>query len=327
MPTPSTDWQEHIAPDEDARYAGYANAFAAMQAARSARHGKGRALHRKAHLGLAGELEVLPDLPPHARQGLFAAPGKHEVWVRLSNGGADPQPDRQPDIRGFAIKVRNLDGAGALGERTDAQDFLLIDRPAFAFPGSDEFVGLAMNAVQGPWPLVKYLVRRYGLLDGLRRMKQLGKMMKKPFAGYAAETFHSAAPIACGPYAVKVRLRPLGQEPARRNPPDWGGDVRERLAKGPLRYEMDLLFFSNENDTPIEDASKEWTEPVASVLTVARLTIPPQDIDGDSGRALATAIEAAAFDPWCALADHRPLGDVMRARKVVYFASQNGRKL
>jgi hypothetical protein len=42
---------------------------------------------------------------------------------------------------------------------------------------------------------------------------------------------------------------------------------------------------------------------------------------------LAADIEAAAFDPWAALMEHRPLGEVMRARKVVYFQSQSGRKV
>jgi len=31
------------------------------------------------------------------------------------------------------------------------------------------------------------------------------------------------------------------------------------------------------------------------------------------------------FDPWQALMAHRPLGEVMRARKAVYFASQKER--
>lgn len=51
----------------------------------------------------------------------------------------------------------------------------------------------------------------------------------------------------------------------------------------------------------------------------------PQDERSPEGRELADAIEQAAFDPWKALAEHRPLGDVMRARKVVYFESQQGR--
>jgi len=34
---------------------------------------------------------------------------------------------------------------------------------------------------------------------------------------------------------------------------------------------------------------------------------------------------ACKFDPWDALADHRPVGEIMRARKAAYFASQKER--
>lgn len=326
MPRPSTKWKERIAADEEQRYAGYARDFAAMQAAKSARYGAGRALHRKAQLGLAAELEVLPDLPAHARHGLFATPGTHPAWVRLSNGGADRQSDKRPDIRGFSFKVRGLSGPSALGGDTDSQDFTLINQAAFAFPGSEEFVGLALNAVKGPAALLKYLVGRYGLLRGLGHAKRLAGVLGKPFTGYASETFHSAAPIACGPYAVKVRLLPASKEPSRRNPPDWSGDMRARLAQGDLVYDLQLLFYTREEDTPIEDASKEWTDDIAPAVTVARLRIPAQDPESAAGKALAQRIEDEVFDPWRALAEHRPLGDVMRARKVVYFASQQGRK-
>lgn len=53
--------------------------------------------------------------------------------------------------------------------------------------------------------------------------------------------------------------------------------------------------------------------------------LPKQDTHGAEGRELAAKVEAAVFDPWQALAEHRPLGDVQRARKAVYFASQKGR--
>ena len=58
---------------------------------------------------------------------------------------------------------------------------------------------------------------------------------------------------------------------------------------------------------------------------MARLTLPKQETTTEAARAFAAKVEAAVFDPWQALAAHRPLGDVMRARKVVYFASQKGR--
>jgi integrase/recombinase XerC len=40
---------------------------------------------------------------------------------------------------------------------------------------------------------------------------------------------------------------------------------------------------------------------------------------------VAQAVEASVFDPWHALAAHRPLGEVMRARRVAYFASAQAR--
>jgi hypothetical protein len=43
------------------------------------------------------------------------------------------------------------------------------------------------------------------------------------------------------------------------------------------------------------------------------------------GQTFSAQAEKSVFDPWQALAAHRPLGDVQRARKVVYFESQKGR--
>jgi hypothetical protein len=57
---------------------------------------------------------------------------------------------------------------------------------------------------------------------------------------------------------------------------------------------------------------------------VARLRIAPQ-AQGDAAAAFAQEVEQAVFDPWNALIEHRPLGDVMRARKAVYFASEQAR--
>ena len=98
------------------------------------------------------------------------------------------------------------------------------------------------------------------------------------------------------------------------------GYVAARLRQQDLVWDLQLQPFVDEASTPIEDASVDWPTPYT---TVARLTLPRQDPAADP--ALAEQVEAAVFDPWQALAAHRPLGDVMRARKVVYFESQKGR--
>ncbi|MCJ0762356.1 catalase [Variovorax terrae] len=336
--TPSTQWQERIAPDEAERHAHQARQFVEIQRRKSAAYGTGRALHRKQLTAAQGLLEVLDGLPPFAHHGLFAAPGVHDVWVRLSNGGPDRAGDRQPDIRGFAIKVFGVHGRSALGgDTTASQDFTLINQEAFGFTDSAEFTGFAVAASRSKAALLPYLFRRYGLLSAPAKLLQILRAVGRPFSGFATEPLHSAVPMACGPYAVRVRLLPdpsnalweggAGNAGARGEATaqarsDWGADFSARLRTNALHWDLQLQFFVNEELTPIEDASVNWSSPYT---TVARLILPPQDTGSAEGQALAARAEAGVFDPWQALAEHRPLGDVQRARKVAYFASQQER--
>ena len=323
--TPATDWKEQIAPDEAKRFAGYARHFAAIQARKSKKYGTGRALHRKQITAARGSLQGLDDLPDFARHGLFAKPATFEAQVRLSNGALDRAPDRTPDIRGFAIRVLGVEGDSALGNGpARSQDFTLINQEAFAFPKSDEFVDFVVAAAGGGGSLLKFLFKRYGVFGGPLRMLKLIKSVGRPFGGFATETLFSAVPMACGPYAVRVRLVPAGANGAATKGAnaDWGADFSARLAKHHLQWDLQVQPFVSEALTPIEDASVNWPSPYT---TVARLSLPRQDTASAKGQELAAEAEAGVFDPWQALAAHRPLGDVQRARKVVYFESQKGR--
>jgi hypothetical protein len=325
MRPPSTAWREQIAPDETQRFQGYAEEIVEIQRRKSQQFGPGRALHRRQLVGLRAHLEVLPELPPHARHGLFARPRRLEALVRLSSGSMNRQADRMPDIRGFAIKVLGVEGPGALGGPTSSQDFVLINHEAFSTARSDGFTALVRALSHGPLALVAHLLRGHGPIEGVRRLKRALAFQNRPFSGFASEAFHSAAPLACGPYAVRVRLgqaRPQGLPAASR---DWASDLRRHLAQGPLVHPLQLQFYVDEAVTPIEDASVVWPESEAPYVTVGRLTIPTQELDGEEARRLTEQVEAAAFDPWKALVEHRPLGDVMRARKHAYFASQKAR--
>ena len=325
MTAPSTAWRETIGPDEDARFQTYADQLVELQRRGEAKHGRGRALHRLQHLGLRATLEVPDGLPAHARHGLFAKPGTYEAQLRLSNGSGERAPDHRPEVRGFAIRVNGVDGPGALGAPTTAQCFLLINSAAFAFPNVEQFIGVVRAAARGPIHILRELMRRHGFFGGFKHARLLAQGLGKPFAGFACEPFHSAAPIACGPYAAKVRLLPHNGEARPIKPPAWATDVTTRLAAGELRWDLQLQFFVDEATTPIEDPTVVWPEAAAPFVTVARLVAPAQDPAGADGKKLAEAIEAGKLDPWVALAEHRPLGEIMRARKAAYFASQQAR--
>lgn len=323
--TPSTQWHEKVAPDEAQRFEGYGQQFAAIQARKSQRYGTGRALHRKQLTAAKGHLEVMADLPAFARHGIFASSGSFETWVRLSNGGMDRAADRTPDVRGFALRVFGVKGDSALGNGPAvSQDFALINQEVFGFPSSAEFVDFVVAASSGTGNLIRFLIKRYGFLGGPARLVKLMGTMGKPFTGFATEVHYSAAPIACGPYAVRVRLVPsVGNGPSRPDAKqDWGADFSAHLRDKDLKWDVQLQPYLDDQRTPIEDASVNWPSPYT---TVARLTLGRQNTDSSEGKALMAEIEKSIFDPWQALAEHRPLGDVQRARKVVYFASQKGR--
>jgi hypothetical protein len=254
-----------------------------MQKGKSQEFGKGRALHRKQIIALRATFDVLPDLPEPARHGLFAAAGRHDAWIRLSNGSADRAADVKSDIRGFAIKVFCVSGPSAIGSQdTASQDVLLINHSAFAFAKSDEFVGLTLATIKGAGALLKHLWKRYGLLAGIGLSGRLARIVAKPFGSFACETFYSAAPIACGPYAARLRLIPVGDPPPTEYTQDWARDLKSRLTHAQLTFDFQLQFFSNESCTPIEDASIDWQEAMAPYVTVARLTIHRQGL-ADSG--------------------------------------------
>lgn len=72
-----------------------------------------RAVHAKSHGILKGMMRVEGGLPPDLAQGLFATPGEHRVFMRLSTHAGDILPDTISLSRGLTLKV--LDVAGERG--------------------------------------------------------------------------------------------------------------------------------------------------------------------------------------------------------------------
>jgi hypothetical protein len=319
--TPSKDWKETVAADEEERFERLAQRLAGLQ--KSGQAAPLRALHAKSHAGLRARFRVLPDLPEHARQGLFVEARERRAYVRLSNGSGAMQPDRAPDLRGFAVKVLDVEGAKVLGDgRT--QDFLMIDTPTVPFRTPDEFVTFVCAAAP-PDGGIGRVLGQLGLFRTIGLLAGLAKAAKGRPRNVLDRPFHSAAAISFRAYAARYAAFPLHAAVADAAPSgdrDYLGDrTVARVAKTPLEYELRAQFFSGP-DTPIEDSRVDWPSPF---VPLARITIEAQDAASEAGRRLHTFVESLSFDPWHALVAHRPLGAVMRARKHAYYASIRAR--
>ncbi len=321
---PNKDWKEIVSPDEDARFAVFANQLVELQRMHTIEGRAGRALHHKMHVGFEASLEILTDLPEPARHGLFAIPRTYDAWVRFSNGSSLVQSDDKADIRGLAVKVLGVDGPKAVGTAR-TQDFLSILQSVTPFRTADEFMAVVW-ASRNKWlalPRMFFALgfRLFPILSGLKRAT--GGFV----ASLLEHSFFSCLPMQCGPYAARFAWVPLAAPsvPTPNGASRFADDLTARLRLGAASYALELQFFVDEQRTPIEDGSVDWPEAVAPYVRVAKLVIPQQDAASEHGQRVAERIAQASFDPWHALVEHRPLGGMMRARKVAYFASAKGR--
>jgi hypothetical protein len=325
-PTPSTAWRENVPPGEEAALLALAERLRSLQRRRAAGRPPDRALHAKGQCGLEAEFSILPDLPGHARAGMFAAPASFRAWVRVSNGSGARQHDARGDVRGLAVKVVGVPGPKIIPgmERATTQDFLLIQSPATPFRDAAEFVWL-VEAAERPGTLLPRALLRFGPRRALQILSRLAAGVSRKVSSVATSRYFSALPVQYGPYAVRYALEPRTPPDPAAPPgstPDYlAEELAARLSRGPVEWDFRVQFFVDEARTPIEDASRDWSEADAPFLTVGRLTLPRQDPGSPRGRRVAAFVEGLSFDPWHAGVDFRPLGNMMRARNHAYRLS------
>jgi len=331
MHEPSRGWREIIAEGEAANLERLAEQLRELQRKNARGKPPRRALHAKGQAPAEAELTILPDLPEHARVGIFKEPRTFRGYVRFSNGSGVRLPDTKPDVRGLALKLLDVDGPKIIPglERATTQDFLFIQSPATPFRDADAFVWFVLAASR-PASLLPRAILKLGPVGAIRLVRQLLQGLSRPVVSLATSTYYSALPTAFGPYAVKYTLTPRARatEGAKPGPsPEYlTEELCSRLKTGPVEYDLAVQFFVDEQKTPIEDASVEWKTSDSPLLDVARLTLPSQDLAASRGRELGERIEAMSFDPWHTTADFRPLGNMMRARSAAYRLSTIERK-
>lgn len=329
---------EHAEPDENATFDEMADTLRSISRKTLADGGHGlRSVHAKSHGLLKGELSVLPHLPEALAQGIFAEPRTMDVVMRLSTTPGDVLDDKVSTPRGLGIKVLDVQGerlAGAHAERT--QDLVMINGPAFgtsnakAFlknlkllaPTTDKAEGLkkALSAVLRG---VEKVVEAAGGESGT--LKSLGG---HPLTHILGETFYTQVPVLYGPYIAKFQLAPisanlLALKDQLLDLHDHPNGIRDAVVtffdQDDAEWELRVQLCTDLPSMPIEDAAVRWPEEKSPFIAVARLHVPRQLAWSDSESPREE--DRLFFNPWHCIAAHRPLGSIMRARKVAYDAS------
>jgi hypothetical protein len=302
---------ETIAPDEaqvTARFVAFLKAATDKRRRAGVRQ---RFNQARATACVDAEFTVLDGLAAGHRVGLFASPRTYKCWIRFAN--ATSQSDKDKDTRGMAIKVLDVAGENLTPGAT-TQDFVLNSHPVMMVGSTREFLELLEANEAGGFRRALYFL-------GHLKAARIATASRANHTCHLDIPYWSTTPYLLGATAVKYVARPTSPSksrlPATLTDNYLADAMRTRLAREDATFELLVQPQVDAHRTPIEDASVEWREADSPYVPVARIRIPAQSIDA-AGQA--ARCEQAAFNPWHCLREHRPLGDMNRARREIYRA-------
>ena len=274
----------------------------------------------KTHGVVRAEFVVRDDVPAHVRRGLFAEARAYPAWVRFSGPG--PVWSDDIDDIGFlsmAIKVMGVPGPKLMDDEKYTQDLLGTCAPTFVTPDT------RANAQLQHWSYVNAPVFYFlnlgqpHVLDAI-----MNSLWTRTQSSPLECEYFSTVPYLLGEgqamqYSFHTRLRSRSAVPGLpgRPPADYlRQNMAGTLARSAVEFDVCVQLQTDPFLMPIEDASVMWPTSLSPRLPVARVRIPSQSFDSTEQIAFARVL---SYNPWHCLPEHRPLGNISRARKRLYW--------
>lgn len=279
-----------------------------------------RGQHQKQLLGAKATLRLVDSIPSPVKRGPFATACSLPVACRFSSGQPCPFADTSADVRGMALKFFSPQGSetdilatneGGRSHARNAETFMafadiLVSRIENGTSGAVEEL---LKELRGDKLTVGEVSRMAAILlkeVGLHRVHSL-----------SLESYWGSV-VKLGDAAFKYSLHrhpetlPL-HDSASDGPEYLRQEILHRLATGPVKWQLAVQLFVNENDTPVHDASKKW-QSVPSVIGELEISSIPSEEDE-------RIVNQMAFNP---ANGFDPLG-ITHARADVYAASARNR--
>jgi hypothetical protein len=272
-----------------------------------------RDAHPKTHGLVTAEFIVLDDFSYALRHGVFKTPRKFDALIRFSAGDIKIEADTfLPRSGGMAVKLLGVEGEKLLATEKHAatQDFIMINFPGFLSQSLESYDALHVAMAKNEQA---QFYATHPPEDALRR-----RQGQEPFYNPLQARYFSQVPYMLGPNAIKFSAKPIcstaNRPPASEEPDFLREAMRKQVGENDVYFDFMVQVQTDPVRMPIEDSLTIWDEAQSPFQRVAIIRIPRQDIT-------AKGIEIAenlSFNPWHALPDHRPIGNMNRARKVIY---------
>ncbi|WP_251359204.1 catalase family protein [Kangiella sp. TOML190] len=291
-------------------------------------YGEGETVQRDAHAKTHGlvkaKFKVVDDLPDELRYGVFAEPKSFDAVIRFSASSQLAQPDTEAQPHGMAIKLLGVEGKKLLKGMEDAktQDFVMINFPTFFVADLETYIEterVVSAASAGKTADLEGELKVFAKKNP-QAVTIAEKMAANPFNNPFEAQYWSQTPYRLGPNAIKFSAKPITGSSNKKPKGELGPlylreAMIDTISNKTVKFEFLVQVQKDPDKQPIEDPTVEWKESDTKPIRVAIIEIPVQDISSDKNLMVA---EQLSFAAWHSLPEHRPLGSMNRARRVVY---------
>ncbi len=302
-----------------------------------------RSVHVKSHGLIAAEMEIFDQLPASLAQGIFAQGKTLPLVMRFSTVPGDILHDKPCTPRSLAIKILGVSGDRLPGsEEAITQDFLLVNGASFLSSSVQMFLSNLKQIACTPQtgtefrhflsPIFRATAKlvesvKHGQLS---RVKRLHPPQETNILG---ETYYSQDPILYGRHMAKIACVPVAPTLTALTGLPVNVFATDGLRKCMVDYftahtavwELRVQLCTDIEKMPIEDATVIWPQASSPYIPVARITAKPQIAWSPYRSQIVDA--GMIFSPWHGIQSHRPLGSVMRLRKMSYEMAKHHRHL
>jgi hypothetical protein len=276
----------------------------------------------KTHGVVKATVTIRDDVPAHLRVGVFAEPKTYQAYVRYSGPGPDvPEDIKDVGFMSMAVKFLGVQGEKLMEEEKFTQDFITTSGGAtFVTPNTRE------NAKLQYWSLLHmplfYFINPFD--THLRDMAQQALWNATQYNPLGQSYWSCTAYLLGEGQAVKFSFVPKTKV-YKKIPGVPFGNVpvnylRENMVKTlnehGVEFDMLLQVQTDPHLMPIENGGVWWPERLSKPIPVATVHIPKQIFDTPK---MLEFNKRLKMNPWHCLPEHRPLGNLNRARFRLYY--------
>lgn len=273
----------------------------------------------KTHGIVRAEFTVHDGLPEQLRHGIVAEPRTYKAWVRFSGPGPYITPDI--DDVGFmslSVKLMGVPGPKLMDDEKLTQDLLAVSAPVFVSPDASANAQLQVESLKNAQFFYFINLHRTHILDFVMQslyLKTQSSPLESPYFGQVPYLLGEGRAMQYSFWPTSSAKTRIPNLPSR--PPDdyLRQAMAATLARQDVVFEMKVQLQTDSFLMPLENSAVRWPEDISPYVTVATLKIPAQTFTSQSQMDFAKRL---SFNPWHCLAEHRPLGNINRARRRVY---------